>query len=285
MTLHGRHLGERIGLGAFVCLVFTFLFLPLAVVVLFSFNDSPSLSLPFRGFTTHWYSETFANDELMTALERSLFIAIVTSLVTLVLGTAAAYGISLAKPGKVRAGIAALFFLPITVPGLFLGLALFSLFTRGDVSLGNPTIIIAHCVYVFPFFLLIAAIAFRSFDPAIEEVARDLGASRPQVFFKAVFPLVWPVLVGASAVAFMLSFDEFVVTFFVAGSDQTLPLYLFGALKRPIDPTVNVISTLLLSTTLLFTLIGTLVIGRGLKRELDDSKSIEDAVEGLAYER
>jgi ABC-type spermidine/putrescine transport system permease subunit II len=144
-----------------------------------------------------------------------------------------------------------LFFLPITLPGLFLGIALLSLFDRMDFSLSLTTVGIAHMVYVFPYFLLIALTAVARLDPALEEVAADLGASPARTFWKITLPQIWPVLAGAAALAFMLSLDEFVITFFVIGTDSTLPLFLFSSLRRTVDPSINVISTLLISTLLL----------------------------------
>lgn len=247
--------------------VLFFLFAPLAVVVLFSFHSSPSLTLPFRGFSLRWYEKVVTDPDLGAALIRSLVVATSTAVVTLVLGTSAAYAISRARPTWLRTALTVLFFVPIAVPGLFLGLALVSFFLRVGVKPSLGTVLLAHCVYTFPFFLLIARMALDRLDPALEEAAADLGASRWQVFTRVVLPITWPVLAGAAALAFMLSFDEFLMTFFVAGQDQTLPLYLFGVLRRSIDPTINVISTLLLAITLAVTLAGTFMLMRGIRRE------------------
>lgn len=236
--------------GVVTAFALVFLFLPLAVVVLFSFHRTASLTLPFTGFSFRWYSTVFSSVEFRSAILNSLVIAVATAAVTLVLGTMAAVGLARSS-SRHRGWLTMLFFLPITLPGLFLGIALLSLFDRMDFSLSLTTVGIAHMVYVFPYFLLIALTAVARLDPALEEVAADLGASPARTFWKITLPQIWPVLAGAAALAFMLSLDEFVITFFVIGTDSTLPLFLFSSLRRTVDPSINVISTLLISTLLL----------------------------------
>ena len=130
-------------------------------------------------------------------------------------------------------------------------MALLVAFTRVEFSLSLLTVTIAHLVYVFPFFFLIARAALERLDPALEETASDLGANRWTVFRRVTLPQVWPVLVGAACLAFALSFDEFVITFFVIGPDSTLPMYIWSSLRRTIDPSINAISSLLLAFTML----------------------------------
>jgi spermidine/putrescine transport system permease protein len=227
-----------------------FLFLPLAVVVLFSFHKTGGLSFPFTGFSLRWYRDTLGSFEFRQALENSTIVAVSVSLVTLVLGTLAAYGIS-RSPSRLRGPIGVLFFLPITLPGLFVGIAMLVYFRRAGFELSLLTVTIAHLVYVFPYFLLVAKAALDRLDPALEEAAADLGASPARVFRKVTLPQIWPVLVGATSLAFALSFDEFIITFFVIGSDSTLPMFIWSSLRRTIDPSINVISTMLMLITLL----------------------------------
>jgi spermidine/putrescine transport system permease protein len=129
--------------------------------------------------------------------------------------------------------------------------ALLVAFSRVEFSLSLLTVTIAHLVYVFPFFFLVARAALERLDPALEETAADLGAGRWTVFRRVTLPQVWPVLVGAACLAFALSFDEFVITFFVIGPDSTLPMYIWSSLRRTIDPSINAISSLLLAFTML----------------------------------
>jgi spermidine/putrescine transport system permease protein len=236
--------------GAFTVAGLVFLWAPLLLVALFSFHSTGSLTFPFEGFSTRWYDEVFSNEVIRTAAQNSLVVATSTALITVLLGTLAAYGLTRSS-SRLRGPLALLFFLPITLPGLFIGIALLVAFSRVEWTLSLATVTIAHLVYVFPFFFLVARAALERLDPALEETAADLGAGRWTVFRRVTLPQVWPVLVGAACLAFALSFDEFVITFFVIGPDSTLPLYIWSGLRRTIDPSINAISTLLLAFTIL----------------------------------
>jgi spermidine/putrescine transport system permease protein len=236
--------------GVFTIAGLVFLWAPLLLVALFSFHSTGSLTFPFEGFSTRWYDEVFSNDVIRTAAQNSLVVATSTALITALLGTLAAYGLTRTS-SRLRGPLSLLFFLPITLPGLFIGIALLVAFSRVEWTLSLVTVTIAHLVYVFPFFFLVARAALERLDPALEETAQDLGAGRWTVFRRVTLPQVWPVLVGASCLAFALSFDEFVITFFVIGPDSTLPLYIWSGLRRTIDPSINAISTLLLAFTIL----------------------------------
>jgi spermidine/putrescine transport system permease protein len=227
-----------------------FLVLPLAVVVLFSFHETASLSFPFTGFSLRWYGEVLSSAPFRDAAWNSLIVAAAVALSTLVLGILAAYGLS-RTDSRWRAPLALLFFVPITLPGLFLGLALLVFFAQAGVKLSLVTVVLGHFIYVFPYFLLIAKAALDRMDLAMEEAAADLGAGPWNVFHKVTLPQIKPVLIGAASLAFALSFDEFVITFFVIGSQSTLPLYIWSSMRRTIDPSINTISTLLLTVTLL----------------------------------
>jgi ABC-type spermidine/putrescine transport system permease subunit II len=176
-------------------------------------------------------------------------------------------------PGKLRVPMAFLFFLPITLPGLFLGISMLVYFARIDLTLSLVTVVIAHFVYVIPYYLLISSAALDRLDPALEESAADLGASPWLVFRKVTLPQVWPILAGATVLAFALSFDEFIITFFVIGSNSTLPMYIFSSLRRTVDPSINTISTLLLAVTLVLWVIAflfTVRAARGRRRSIDE---------------
>jgi ABC-type spermidine/putrescine transport system permease subunit II len=226
-----------------------FLFAPLVVVVLFSFNDGGSVTLPFRGFTLGWYRETLSSPEFRSAVTNSAIVATVVALATLALGTLAAYGITRAR-SRLRPFVAVLLFLPLTLPGLFLGLSLLVVFSRADVNLSLTTVAVAHLVYVLPYYLLISVAALDRLDPALEEVGADLGGNAWVVFRRVTLPQIWPILLAASLLAFLLSFDEFIITFFVIGPQSTLPLFIFSSLRRTVDPSINAISSLLLLVTI-----------------------------------
>ena len=251
--------------GVFTIAGLVFLWAPLLLVALFSFHSTGSLTFPFEGFSTRWYDEVFSNEVISTAAKNSLIVATSTALITVLLGTLAAYGLTRTS-SRLRGPLSLLFFLPITLPGLFIGIALLVSFSRVEWSLSLVTVTIAHLVYVFPFFFLVARAALERLDPALEETAADLGAGRWTVFRRVTLPQVWPVLVGAAGLAFALSFDEFVITFFVIGPDSTLPLYIWSSLRRTIDPSVNAISTLLLAFTMLLFVVTFLLTTWGERR-------------------
>jgi ABC-type spermidine/putrescine transport system permease subunit II len=255
-------------------LVLLFLFVPLVIVVLFSFHTTAALSFPFEGFSTRWYQEVFDSREFVNSLKNSAFVAAITAGVTLVLGTAAAYGLTRVS-SRFRVPLVFLFFLPLTLPGLFLGIALLTYFARLDFRLSLTTVTIAHLVYVFPYFLLIAYGALDRLDPALEESAADLGASPSLVFRRVTLPQIWPLLAGAAALAFALSFDEFIITFFVIGPQSTLPLFIWSSLRRTVDPSINVISTILMAVTILLWVIAFVFAFRG---ERNRQRSLESLV-------
>jgi spermidine/putrescine transport system permease protein len=240
-----------------------FLLAPLAVVVLFSFHETPSLSFPFTGFSMRWYEQVFASSEFRDALWNSIIVGVASAGATTILGTMAAYGLGRIQQQSSQALLALLFFLPITLPGLFIGLSLLVFFARIQMPLSLITVTLSHLVYVFPYFFLIARAAVDRLDPALEDAAADLGANPWQAFWKVTMPQIWPVLAGASSLAFALSFDEFVITFFVIGPESTLPMYIWSGLRRTIDPSVNTVSSLLLIMTLtLFTIAFAFVFSR-----------------------
>ena len=227
-----------------------FLFVPLGVVVLFSFHSTGGLTLPFEGFSLRWYEDVFGDATFTEALLNSVILGISTALITVGLGTAAAYGLSRSST-RLGGPLQALFVAPVLLPGLFIGAALLSFLSRIEFQPSLLTVLIGHVVFAFPFVFILVKTAIDRLDISLEEVARDLGAVPWRVFRKVTLPQIAPVLVGATALAFMLSFDEFLITFFVIGTDQTLPTYIFGRLRRTVDPGINVASTLFLVVMLL----------------------------------
>ena len=243
-----------------------FLFVPLGVVVLFSFHSTGGLTLPFEGFSFRWYEDVFADDTFSEALVNSIVVGVATSVVTVGLGTAAAYGVSRGR-GRLRGLVQALFIVPILLPGLFIGAALLSFLSRISFERSLLTVLIGHVVFAFPFVFVLLRTALDRLDLSLEEVARDLGASPWRVFRRVTLPQILPVVAGAAALAFMLSFDEFLITFFVIGDEQTLPVYIFARLRRTVDPGINVASTLLLAVTLLVWAVAAVATVRAARNE------------------
>jgi len=270
--------------GAITLVALVFLFVPLIVVVLFSFHETSGLSFPFQGFSLRWYRDVVGSPQIREVGRNSLIVAVATAAVTLVLGTFAAYGLSRAS-GRWRGPLTLLFFLPLTLPGLFIGLSLLVFFNLVndqvvDFKLSLTSVAIAHFVYVLPYFLLIAIAALDRLDVALEEAAADLGATSWTVFRKVTLPQIWPVLLGATSLAFALSFDEFIITFFVIGPQSTVPMFIWSSLRRTVNPTINTISTLLLVTTLVMFTIAFVLTLRGSHRHGEDADILSDAIGG-----
>jgi spermidine/putrescine transport system permease protein len=245
--------------------VLVFLFAPLLVVIVFSFHSAASLSLPFDGFSTRWYSEVFSSFEFRDAAAYSVRLALCAAAASLVLGTITAYGLARMSP-RLSGPLSVLFFIPVTLPHLFIGMSLLGFFVRLDAPRGFATVLIGQIVFVLPFFLLIVREAFVRLDPALDEAAADLGATPLTRFRRVVLPQIWPVLAAGTALSFALALDEFQITFFTIGNQSTIPLLIWSQLSSSIDPRINVISTLLLLSLTLFILVSLVIMNRGRRR-------------------
>jgi spermidine/putrescine transport system permease protein len=232
-------------LKVYTALVYIFLFAPILMVVLTSFNPTGRATIP-NGLTTQWYSDLMEDRQLMRALWTSLQIALTTSVIASLLGLSAAYGLSRYRiPGK---GVAqGLFYLPMLIPAVVTGVSLLIWFNRLNISLGWFSILIAHVIFALPFTLTIILTSFAGFDTRLEEAAQDLGATPWRTFRLVTLPLVMPGVLGGALMAFTLSFDEFVLTFFVAGGGvQTLPLVIYNRIRYLLSPEINAIATIVI---------------------------------------
>ncbi len=235
----------RIVAALFVAVVLLYLFAPVVVTVLFSLTTSPRLSLPIEGLTLDWYREAFANPIFTIALTNSLLLAAITALVSVGLGVPFAFGL-LRLRGRTRGTLVTASLLPAAVPALVLGIALAVFFSGIGVAQGLPNAAIGHILVALPFVILTLNARLETFDLSCLEAARDLGASPWQTFRDITFPLIRPSVLGAALLAAALSLDEFVVTWFNVGNQQTLPVLIWGLLRRGIDPTVNALATVVL---------------------------------------
>jgi spermidine/putrescine transport system permease protein len=228
--------------------VYAFLYVPLVIVVVFSFNDS-KLNAEWVGFTLDWYRKLFANDEMLKAAANSLLIAVVASGLATVLGTMAGIAIH-------RYRLRALPFMvltPVAMPEILLGVSLLIFFISwfGDESLSLLTVIIAHTTFCIGFVAIIVRARLSGMDESIFEAARDLGATPWETFRLVTLPLIMPGVVAGALMAFTLSIDDFVITFFTAGAGvPTLPLTIYTMIKIAVTPEVNALSALLMLLTL-----------------------------------
>ncbi len=253
---HDEHNKFRINwLALYTGGIMIFLFSPVLLIVIFSFHSSPSLSFPIEGFSLRWYREAINRSDLWPALKNSLVVAALTAFLSAVLGTLASFGLTRIRT-RFSAIIGAISRLPIMLPGLFLGIALLGYFSMMNAHLSLATVIIAHIVYALPYFVLVMVSRMDQFDLALEEASRDLGATTWQTFYMVTFPLIAPSIIGGTMLVFALSFDEFLITFFVIGSQSTLPMLIWSMLRRTINPSVNAIATLILAFSLMLIIVG-----------------------------
>jgi ABC-type spermidine/putrescine transport system permease subunit II len=223
-----------------------FLYAPVAVVILFSFQGSRQLSLPFTGPSTQWYMSLSRDEAFRQSLVASFRVAVPVSLAATTIGTLAA--LSFARyPGRWQRVLATVMVAPIALPGLFIGVALLTYFGRLGVQTSLLTVSLAHLIYALPYVVLVLGSRLERFDVRIEEAARTLGASGWETFWKVTFPITWPAIAAGGVLAFALSFDEFLITLFVVGRKATLPVTVWSRLRLRIDPSINAIATTLLT--------------------------------------
>lgn len=243
-----------LGSWVLVLTILAFLFVPIAIVVLFSFNAGTSTAPPFEGFSLRWYREIFSRPEYTGALRNSAIAAAVTATLAVVIGTIASYALSRLAP-RVAAAFAALFSLPLLVPGLFIAVALLSFFSRAKIEMSLATVIVGHLLITLPLVVGVMSARLSRLDVSMLEAARDLGAGGIETFFRVLLPLLAPVIVGVTLLALAWSADEFIISLYVNGGDQTVPVVIFGSLRTGLDPKVNALASTILATTVATTVI------------------------------
>jgi ABC-type spermidine/putrescine transport system permease subunit II len=237
-------------LGGWAVLVYIFLFAPIVLLVLFSFNANKYGTFPFTGWTTDWYGQVFSDYQIKDALSTSLKVAAEVTLISTVVGTAAAFPLVRSRL-PFRSGVRIGFILPIMIPGLLIGVSLLVLLTSTfHFQLSPQTAVIGQAVYTTPFVLLIVAARLQGFDPALERAASDLGANTFRRLRHVVLPLIMPAIFAGALLVFTLSLDEFIITLFLIGGHNTLPIYIYTQVKFGITPEVNALASLLLAASL-----------------------------------
>lgn len=226
---------------------YAFLYAPLVIVVIYSFNDS-SMNAQWVGFTLKWYEKLFNNDQMLTAARNSLLIGLIASAVSTVLGTMAGYAMYRFRLRLLPAMVVA----PIAIPEILTGVSLLLFFVMLNVTLGMLSIVLAHIAFCVGFVAIVVRARLAGLDESLIEAARDLGATPLQAFRLVTLPLITPGVIAGALMAFTLSIDDFVITFFTAGPDsRTLPLVIYTMVKITVTPEVNAVSTLLMMLTLL----------------------------------
>lgn len=230
--------------------VFLFLYAPLAVVVLFSFNNAPHGAV-WRGFTTRWYPTLLKNDQALDAAWNTLLLAFSSTVIATVLGTM--LGFAQARYlTRGQAFVRWIMHLPVFIPDIVMAVSLLLFYAlirqaTGWMQLGLGTMILAHVTFQIPFVAIVVKARLANIDPAFEEAARDLGAGTRQTFFHVTLPLIRPGVLAGALLAFTLSLDDFVISFFTAGpGSTTLPILIYSSVKRGISPDINALSSLLI---------------------------------------
>ena len=241
-----RRRWTRFILPAYVAFVMFYLVLPILVMIIYGFNESGVKKVSFRwlGFTTQWYERLFFFSDLTAALKNSLIIAAVSTVIATILGTLIALALVRYR-FRGRSGVDFVLFMNISAPEIVLGASLLSLFVTFGVPRGMLTILIAHVMFNIAYVAITVRARLVGFDRSVEEAAQDLGAGPWTTFFKVTLPLIFPGVVAGALLAFVLSIDDFVITNFNAGSTQTFPLWVYGAVKIGIPPQVFLMGTLI----------------------------------------
>ncbi len=260
---------RRIGSRVYVGLCMLFLYAPILVLIVFSFNESKSRAF-FTGFTFKWYRQLFENELIMTSLFNSLLIALLASAISAVVGTAAAVGIS--KFGKrARGVIMNVTYLPVLNPEIVTGISMMLLFVYFKnlfgFRMGFGTVLIAHVTFCLPYVILNVLPKLRQMDQSLFEAAMDLGCHPMAAFFKVVIPQIMPGITAGFLMAFTISLDDFVVTYFTSGSGfKMLPVTIYSMVKKKVNPQINALSTIIFLIVLALLAVMNIVEARRAKR-------------------
>jgi len=243
-------------LSANALLVFGFIYLPVLILIVFSFNDTRSVAV-FTGFSTEWYTKLSHNTDLIEAAKNSLLVGFITTVVATTIGTLTALAMDRYR-FKLRTTFDANLYLPIVIPEIVMGISLLLFFNQAlfpflqnvfgiHATTGLHTITISHIAFDIPFVYIIVRARLADFDRSLEEAAADLGADEWQTFKRVTLPLLMPGIIGGALMAFTLSLDDYLITVFTKGvQDQTMPLYIYSLVRRGVTPEINALSTVLL---------------------------------------
>ncbi|MEE8361688.1 MAG: ABC transporter permease [Gemmatimonadales bacterium] len=254
MTLHegaatGRRLDRMLTINGW--LVFAFLYLPILVVIMFSFSGAANVGT-WGGFSLRWYERMFGNDPLLNALKNTLWIAFFSTIVATVFGTAAALALDRYRRWVGKGTFDAILYMPVIIPDVTMAVMLLLWFTQIGLPLGRGSIILAHIAFNISFVAIVVRARLANMDPAMEEAAADLYASRWATFRRVTLPLIMPGVLGGGLLALTLSLDDVVITSFVQGpGSTTLPVHVFGLIRKSVTPEINAVSTLMVTASMI----------------------------------
>ena len=247
-------LGDR-ALTAFALLTFAFLYAPIAVLIVFSFNDSPILVFPLSNLSFKWYGALFSDGDLLRSVANSFVVAGGVVPLTLLLGVPLAFALDrFSFAGK--ALFERIMLVPLIVPGLITGLALLLVFTQTGFRLSLVSIMIGHSIFVLPIVVIQVYARLRRFDRSMEEASLDLGATRVQTFWRITLPNIKTAILGSALLGLTLSFDEVAIAFFLTANDNTLPMHIWSMLRHGITPQINAIGTITIVVSIVLIVAG-----------------------------
>lgn len=234
----------------YIGLVLFFLYLPIIILIVYSFNSS-RMNIIFESFTFSWYKDLFSNRELLDAFINTMIIAVVSTVISTIVGTISAIGIDKYN-FKLKKLVNILIYIPIVIPEIVLGISLLSMYTLVKLDLGMFTLILSHIAFSIPFVIVSVRSSLSEMIKTYEEAAYDLGANKFMTFFKITLPMIMPGVISGATLAFTLSLDDVVISYFTAGpGSNTLPLKIYSMIKTGITPDVNALSTLMLLVTII----------------------------------
>lgn len=256
--LASRRAGSTAGrraLTAFVALSFAFLYLPVVVLIVYSFNDAKVFAFPPGNLSFKWYVALFNDRDMHQSILNSLTVAAGVIPLTLLLGVPAAFALDRFE-FRGKAAFERAVMLPLMIPGLITGLAILLVIKRADFSLSLVTVVIGHSIAWLPIVVTQVFARLRRFDRRLEEASMDLGANRWQTFVRVTLPNIHTAILGSALLVFTLSFDEIAITFFLTGADNTLPMHIWSMLREGISPEIAAIATITVSASIGVMLLG-----------------------------
>lgn len=258
--------------------VFIFLFAPIAVLIYFSFNSGKSTAV-MEGFSLRWYEELFRDEITLGALKNTLILAVCSTLISTVVGTAAAYGISRMKKRYIKSLVMSATNIPLMNPDIITGISLMLLFVFAGTLIGlDPilsfrTLLISHVTFSLPYVVLSVLPKFRQMDRSLPEAALDLGCTPVQSFFKVELPEIIPGVFTGAIMAFTLSLDDFVISYFTKGSDfQTLPILIYSMTKKTVTPKIYALATIIFITILLLLILSNVISAKDERKHINKLK-------------
>ena len=244
---------------------FSFIYLPLLTVIFLSFNSNPINMMVWDGFTFDWYKSIFgystkldedaiyleSTDQLLSSLKNSLIVSTTTTTISTIIGTMTALALARFR-FKFKSFYRALIFLPMLIPDIVLGIALLIFFVTIGIKLSLLSIIIGHCTFLSSYVFIVVSARLAGMNETLEEASFDLGANRLTTFRKITLPIISPGIIGGALLAFIISLDDLVITYFISGvGSTTLPVFIYGIMRRGIKPEINAIATLMIVASLI----------------------------------